>query len=142
MQRFQYSGKQPVLNDTSSESNKLGHLLTQQKILKQISDFLSSVNTINGLLGNSFFKSQLHVIMDTDSLDSLILSNPLLTPQFLVVQAQTLINENICPSRQKDMYKMSSRCLTKTSKISCQDILQLSKKCLKHKSERHLRKTS
>ena len=111
MWSFQYSGKQPVLNDTSSESNKLGHLLTQQKILKQISDFLSSVNTINGLLGNSFFKSQSHVIIGTDSLDSLILSNPLLTPQFLVVQAQTLINENICPGSAKrhvqDVLKMS-----------------------------------
>ena len=38
--------------------------------------------------------------------------------------------------------KTSTRCLTKTSKKSCQDILQISKRCLKRKSERHLRKTS
>ena len=38
--------------------------------------------------------------------------------------------------------KTSTRCLTKTSKTSCQDILQMSKRCLKCKSERHLRKTS
>ena len=38
--------------------------------------------------------------------------------------------------------KTSTRCLTKTSKTSCQEILQMSKRCLKRKSERHLRKTS
>ena len=46
------------------------------------------------------------VIMDTDSLVSLILSDPFLTqstaqpftfgPQFLVVEAQTFINESFC----------------------------------------------
>ena len=36
----------------------------------------------------------------------------------------------------------STRCLTKTNNTSCQDILQISKRCLKGKSERHLRKTS
>ena len=38
--------------------------------------------------------------------------------------------------------KTTTRCLFKTSKTSCQDILQTSKRCLKRKSERHLRKTS
>ena len=38
--------------------------------------------------------------------------------------------------------KTSTRCLFKTSKTSSQDILQISKTCLKRKSERHLRKTS
>ena len=38
--------------------------------------------------------------------------------------------------------KTSTRCLTKTSKTFCQDILQMSERCLKRKSERHLLKTS
>ena len=51
------------------------HLLTQQKILKSINDQLSS---INGLPGKSFSKSQSRVIMDTDSVDSLIVNDPFL----------------------------------------------------------------
>ena len=38
--------------------------------------------------------------------------------------------------------KTSTRCLIKTSKTSCQDIFQMSKRCLKRKSGRDLRKTS
>ena len=34
------------------------------------------------------------------------------------------------PSWQKDIYKMSWRCLFKTRKTSCQDIVQMSKRCL------------
>ena len=52
------------------------------------------------------------------------------------------VNKTDLPSWQKDIYKMSERCLTKTSKTSCQDILLMSKRCLQRKSERHLRKTS
>ena len=42
------------------------------------------------------------------------------------------------PSRQKDMYKMSYQ----HKQDACQDILQMPKRCLKRKSERHVCKTS
>ena len=51
-------------------------------------------------------------------------------------------NINPPPSQQKDIYMMSERCLTKTSNTSGQDILQMSKRSSKCKSERHLHKTS
>ena len=52
------------------------YLLTQLKILKPINNSLSSINELSG---NNFSKSQSCVIMDTDPLDSLILSDPFLT---------------------------------------------------------------
>ena len=51
-------------------------ILTQLKILKSINNYLSSINELSG---NNFSKSQSCVIMDTDPLDSLILSDPYLT---------------------------------------------------------------
>ena len=70
--------------------------------------------------GNSFSKSQSCVIMDTDSLESLILSDPFFAdptrgnvtstprpftfgPQFLVAQTQTFIDENlVSPGKYTD----------------------------------------
>ena len=72
----QNSGTQSALNDKSSKSKKNELILTQQKTLKSINNQLYAINR---LPRNSFFKSQSCVIMDTDSLDSLILSDPLLT---------------------------------------------------------------
>ena len=46
------------------------------------------------------------------------------------------------PSRQKDIYKISKWYVIKTSKTSCQDTMQMRKRCLKGKSESHLCKTS
>ena len=53
---------------------------------------------------------------------------------------KTIINE--CLPAGKKTSTRCLKCLTKTSKTSCQDIFQMSKRCLKRKSERHLRKTS
>ena len=41
---FQNGGKQPALNDTCSQSNKLENFLTQQKILRSINDNLWSMD--------------------------------------------------------------------------------------------------
>ena len=40
---LQNGRKQPALNDTFSESNKLEHLLTEQKILKSITTILDKI---------------------------------------------------------------------------------------------------
>ena len=52
------------------------NLLAQLKILNSINNYLSSIYELSG---NNFSKSQSCVIMDTDSLESLILSDPFLT---------------------------------------------------------------
>ena len=41
---FQNGRKQPALNDVSKESNKLEHLLTQQKTLKSNISYLQSMD--------------------------------------------------------------------------------------------------